>query len=472
MRTANKLSYLRQEHPTFVYDNFTLQHEKEGLRITFQFKTEPDFIFQPSICIGSVDQSRLNSLPTSVINNFAFHLGLVEMLSYWKATCSPTIVIRPAYLSEDQLDWWKRLLLHGMGEYFYVNGIDYRDDDFVKIKSIGTQQYHHDRSSHQDRDLVLTSGGKDSALTAQLYREMGVEFQCLHVNPTPAAKLIAHSAGCDSPITIDRLIDPALLKLNTQDYLNGHIPFSASLAIIGITAAFLFDYNKVVVSNERSCEEGNVTFLGEEINHQYSKTFRFEEDLRNYSRTYLSKDISYFSILRPLYEIQIAGLFSNYPPYFNIFKSCNRNQADNSWCMNCVKCAFVFCALYPFLGSSQVEKIFGQDIFECERAIPLFKELISEDTHKPFECVGTRAEILASLYLSIRKALRYHTRLPRVLAHIQQHILPRYPDTPRVAEQLIRSWSDEHYIPNKYVSFLQNRTRSLNLRYESWGATG
>lgn len=472
MKNPQRLDLLRRRYPIFAYENFKLEHDGRQLKVTFQFKTEPNLLFRSEIVIQSVDQARLNSLPAATINNFAFHLGLIEMLSYWKATCSPNIIIKPAHLSEDQICWWNRLLLHGMGEYFYVNGIDYRDEEFVKLKSIGTQRYDVDTSSRQDRDLVMISGGKDSTLTAQLYHERGVDFQCLHVDPTPAARLIARSVGCDSPIVIDRLLDPALVKLNAQGYLNGHVPFSATLAMLGITAASLFDYNKVVVSNERSCEEGNATFLGEDINHQYSKTFKFEQEFRDYSRTYLSKDISYFSILRPLYEIQIAGLFANYPQYFKIFKSCNRNHADNSWCMNCVKCAFTFCALYPFLEHSQVKNIFGEDLFERNGALALFKQLVAENTHKPFECVGTRAEILASLYLSIRKASRDRRELPTVLSYIDQHVLPMYPDIPRTAERILSSWSNQHYIPKTYVSYLRHAAENLSIPYETWGATG
>ena len=43
-------------------------------------------------------------------------------------------------------------------------------------------------------------------------------------------------------------------------------------------------------------------FLGAEINHQYSKTFAFETAMREYARTYLAPDISFFSILRPLFD--------------------------------------------------------------------------------------------------------------------------------------------------------------------------
>ena len=54
-------------------------------------------------------------------------LGMVELVSYWKITCSPQVVIEAGSLSEEQILWWKDLYFNGLGEFFYVNKITEAD---------------------------------------------------------------------------------------------------------------------------------------------------------------------------------------------------------------------------------------------------------------------------------------------------------------------------------------------------------
>src|SRR5581483_11987786 len=170
------------------------------------------------------------------------------------------------------------------------------------------------------RALVLTSGGKDSAVTLELLRQAGIDFDCLLLNPTPAALAIARQAGCGRTFIVRRSIDPKLLELNAAGYLNGHTPFSALLAFLGVTVATLNGYRRVIVSNERSAEEPGIEYLGYAINHQYSKTFEFETKFRDYCARHLRVGVEYFSLLRPLYELQIAKIFSRHPQYFPLFR--------------------------------------------------------------------------------------------------------------------------------------------------------
>ena len=105
----------------------------------------------------------------------------------------------------------------------------------------------------------------------------------------------------------------------------------------------------MALSNESSANESNVQ--GEKINHQYSKSFEFENDFRKYYNKYLKRNVEYFSFLRPLNELQIAMAFSKFEKYHTIFKSCNVGSkgAEWKWCCNCPKCLFVYIILSPFL---------------------------------------------------------------------------------------------------------------------------
>jgi hypothetical protein len=312
--------------------------------------------------------------------------------------------------------------------------------------------------------LVLTSGGKDSVVTLELLREAGHHFDCLLLNPTEAAVAVARQAECTEPILLRRTIDPRLLALNEAGYLNGHTPFSALLAVLGVAAAGVYGYGRVIVSNERSAEEPAVEYLGEEINHQYSKTFRSETRFRVYCRTCLAPTedgraaIESFSLLRPLYELQIAQQFARYPAYFPIFRSCNRGMKANAWCGECSKCLFVYTVLYPFVEREQMVAIFGKDLFASEGAADSLRALLGMDREKPFECVGTREETLAAIYLSVEHMKTTEGALPPALAEIDETVLAKRKNLHDVARRILTAWTDDHHVPKDMGPFLKQRT--------------
>ena len=468
---ARPLSYteLRQRHPRFVYERFVISRVGRSLRVEFRFRLEPDIEFTPETIFEQADWARIEEMPRSTLENYFFHLGLVEMLSYWKAACSPDIVVRAGSLSSEQTAWWMDLLRKGMGEYFYLNQIDFRSADLVRIISAGKPGVGRDSGlgtrdsgraewrtpSRESRNLVLTSGGKDSVVTLETLRAAGQRFDCLLLNPTEAALAVAKQAECTEPIIVRRTIDQRLLDLNAAGYLNGHTPFSALLAFLGTAAAALGGHRRVIVSNERSAEEATVEYLGAPINHQYSKTFEFETAFREYSRNYLSPEIEYLSFLRPLYELQIAQRFATHPVYFPLFRSCNRGMATNSWCGRCPKCLFVWTVLYPFVEREELLRIFGSDLYAWGGAAEILRALLGLDAAKPFECVGTKEETLAALHLCVVEYNQQGLPLPPSLLTIRQTILASRSDLPALAQRILSSWTDQHHLPFKISALLK-----------------
>ena len=72
-----------------------------------------------------------------VIRNLLFHLGMVELVSYWKATCSPEVIVKPHHLDEWQAGWWKKLYFNGLGEFFYINKIETDIGSYMQIDGFG-----------------------------------------------------------------------------------------------------------------------------------------------------------------------------------------------------------------------------------------------------------------------------------------------------------------------------------------------
>lgn len=403
------LESLRGRHPQFTYEGFDIIQMGKDVKVSFSFSVGPDINFNPTIVFPNTSKNG--------IENLVFNLGMVELLSYWKATCSPEIVIKAGYLDDEQIKFWKKLLIKGLGEFFYTNKIDFTGDDFVNFEvrsHIGSGEPNN--WELKDRDLVLIGGGKDSAVTLDTVSKSKKEFNCLLLNPTQAALGIAKVGGCTNPIIIKRTIDSKLLELNETGYLNGHTPFSAYLAFLGTLVGAMYSFKNIIVSNEASSNEANIMWMGYEINHQYSKTTEFEKDFRKYSKKYLSKSANYFSFLRRLGEIQIAKAFAKLPKYFPYFRSCNKGSKTNTWCTSCAKCLSTYLILYPFIGE-ETKKIFGKDLLEDKTLTPIMNKLLGKDENvKPFECVITVEETKTAISLGLERARKDEEKTPKLLA--------------------------------------------------------
>ena len=438
-----KLARLRKQYPVFLYKGYSYKLRGKDLAISFDFRILPDIRFAPKVVIKNVGKENLKRVGESNLSNLIFHLGLMEIPSYWKATCSPKIIVQAGGLNSTQVAWWKNLFMQGLGEFFYKNKIDFTAPNFLTIISspqfLPRPSLGIPRLGLGNRVLVPVGGGKDSAVTLELLKKSGMEQRPFLLNPTNPQFALIQKAGVKSPITVFRIIDPRLLELNRQGFLNGHTPFSAYLAFLGILTASLFDFKFIAFSNERSSNEGNVKYKGKIINHQYSKSFEFEKKFREYTKKYLAKDMEYFSFLRPLYELQIAKIFAKYPKYFGVFLSCNEARKTRSgkqkptgkWCGKCSKCLFVYVILSPFIKPKTLEKIFGKNLLKDGSLKPLMDQLTGKRGFKPFECVGTPQEVAAAL-----------------------SFLSRTKDN-REANKILRSWDSYNFVPKKLSRILK-----------------
>jgi hypothetical protein len=483
-----KFELLRKKYTRFIYKKYSWKISERNLVIFFDFRIDPKIYFQPKVIIKNVDRERIVRVGDRVLNNLVFNLGLIELLSYWKVTCSPEIIIEAGSLNKEQINWWKDLINRGMGQFFYENRINFRKPHFIKITSSSSKCVKKsaiaenwtnfmDKKTKKNRVLLPIGGGKDSIVTLKILRKAKKDIVCFSLNPTKTTKNIIKISSCKNPIIVKREIDPKLLELNRQGFLNGHTPFSAYLAFLSVLLAVIFDTKYIAFSNERSSNEGNVKYLGKIINHQYSKSFDFEKKFRKYSKKYIAKDVEYFSFLRPLYEIQIAKLFSKYQKYFNIFLSCNEafktysgvRKPSGNWCGKCPKCLFVFMILYSFIKEKQLIKIFGEKLFEKKKLLPLMLESIGERKFKPFECVGTKKESLIAFYLSWKKEMQNYSlirankriekdkkrRLPFLLNYFENKILLKYPNLEKEAKQIMNSWDNQNNLTTEFERILK-----------------
>ena len=399
-----KYQSLRRQYPVFEYAAYHYREEADGLHLWFDFRIG-DIEFHPSAVIER--RPFLNF--DADIDTIVFNIGMVELVSYWKCACPPVVKVLCGRFSAEQIAFWRKLYWHGLGEFFYTNGIAETPEAFMQVHCKPDDQSN---ASHviqnTDKYLVPIGGGKDSVVTLELLRRAGKSVRPLIMNPRGATVECAAKAGfpIGEVLVIRRTIDPTLLDLNAKGYLNGHTPFSAMLAFYTHLASVLSGIPNVALSNESSANESTV--LGTSVNHQYSKSLEFEDDFRAYCPSF-----NYFSFLRPLTELQIAMLFSRFTAYHDVFRSCNVGSKQDIWCGHCAKCLFAYIILSPFIEPARLNAIFGKSMLYDTTLEHEFLQLTGKAETKPFECVGTVSEVNAALSMAIQRW--YSTSRPALL---------------------------------------------------------
>lgn len=445
----NKYKQLREKYPFFSFESFNISEEKYQHTIRFHFSLAGKEHFYPVLMIPKM--AAFQQLDDATWNWFAFHIGMVEAISYWKTACPPRFFVKPYHLDENRISWWKKLYFNGLGEFFYQNNIQTHLDEFMHIETGKRPLPKPEVKTSENKILVPVGGGKDSAVTLELLKESHREIIPVAMNPRPAILETIEQAQMParSLVKINRQLDERMLQLNEEGFLNGHTPFSALLAFVSALTAALTGARDIALSNESSANEA--TIPGTNINHQYSKSYEFENDLREYLASFFREKINYFSFLRPLNELQIGKLFASMPQHHFSFKSCNRGSKDNVWCGECSKCLFTGLILAPFLDREKQHKIFGKDLLNDASLKPLFDQLTGIAAEKPFECVGTVNEVQTAIEVT-----RSHWEKP------WPFLLNKAPDfgiKEDQKEQLTYKTGFTHYVPDVLYKIISQKLK-------------
>ena len=433
----NKYNILREEYKFFRFQRYNYTLDKGNLSVKFYFSLDDKFFFTPSFEIPSNKLYDWDNLNDSHLDTLIFNIGMIELVSYWKLACPKKVYIMPYDLDEKQILWWKKLYFNGLGEFFYLNGIKENVNDFMEIIPEGEFSCEKINIELEEKTLVPIGGGKDSVVTIELLKNK-MPIIPLIINPRGATKECVETAGfsLEQTAVIKRTLDPTMLRMNNEGFLNGHTPFSALLAFYTILIGFAANSKYIALSNESSANEPTVPDT--EVNHQYSKSIAFENDFRSYVDEYISSEIQYFSFLRPLNELQIARFFSKNKDYYKVFKSCNVGSKTDSWCGKCPKCLFTWLIMSPFIPQNELADIFGNNLLEDNDLMPILKQLSGEVEVKPFECVGTVEEVNACLeYCRKAKDERQKSLVPSV-----ENLLNQYDETnnlPKHFEAILKS---------------------------------
>ncbi|ALN61508.1 hypothetical protein GLA29479_623 [Lysobacter antibioticus] len=354
-------------------------------------------------------------------------LHLIAGVSYYKAAVPETIRIDSYAIDAETAALLELIYVNGLGEFAYRNGLNLHGKIRFPVDAAAADTKAGPLGL-KPHALVAIGGGKDSLVSIEALRTLGVEQTVTWIG---GSQLIAACAQRTELPTLNlgRALAPQLFELNRQGAYNGHIPVTVVNSAIMVLAALLHGVDQVVFSNERSASYGSLIEGTGEVNHQWSKGWACEQAFGDYVQHQVAADLHYYSLLRPLSELAVARQFARTDRYDTHFSSCNRNfhilgeRPASRWCGVCPKCHFVFLALAPFMPKPRLVGIFGRNLLDDAAQTDGFDALLEYRNHKPFECVGEGRESRAAMAaLAERPEWREDTLVERFAREIRPQL--------------------------------------------------
>lgn len=321
-------------------------------------------------------------------------------VSYFKLLAPFEIDASQIGLSKSEHAFLLDIYENGLGEFYARNNLKRFGKITIKASDPGPEI---PTPALPERALLPIGGGKDSLVSVQLLEKAGVDFTPFAVNPK--GPILSSVDTINRPqLYVTRTLDAEMIRLSGEPgYYNGHVPSTAIISMIAALTALLFGYNRIILSNERSASEGNITFDGREANHQHSKSLDFERLISRALNQATGGALNYFSLLRPYSEAKIARIFTRETRFDRVFSSCNRNfklSGHNGplWCGECPKCHFTFLILATDMEKQRLIDVFGQNLLAKKENEHAYRELTGLAGQKPWECVGEILEAAACLW--------------------------------------------------------------------------
>lgn len=369
---------------------------------------------------------QLDAQRTAAVERALRLLHLIAGVSYYKAAVPEEIRIDSYEIDADTAALLELIYVNGLGEFAYRNGLNLHGR--IRFPHTAAATAQAPALGLRAHALVAIGGGKDSLVSIEALRSLGVEQTVTWIGGSQLIAACAQRTGLPT-LNLGRALAPQLFDYNREGAWNGHIPVTVVNSAIMVLAALLHGVDQVVFSNERSASYGSLIEGTGEVNHQWSKGWACEQAFGDHVQRQVAADLQYYSLLRPLSELAVARQFARSDRYDAHFSSCNRNfhilgeRPANRWCGVCPKCHFVFLALAPFMPKPRLVGIFGRNLLDDAGQIGGYDALLEYQDHKPFECVGEGRESRAAMAaLSERPEWREDTLVERFAREIRPQL--------------------------------------------------
>jgi hypothetical protein len=385
----------------FTYETTAWSNERHELTCRYTIRTDEQ----------SYELSESIIFPQSVPDNYeaaqlerALHLALG--MSYYKAFIPPMITHGYA-MTDVEASFWNTVFKNGYGEFLYKNNLNYSQLAQFQAQKGKENDGAGEQQQLEEKALLGIGGGKDSIVAGELLKKISIPLTGFVL---ATGEILGQTQAVSNVMSIpllpvQRRIDTQIISINklTGAY-NGHIPISFIFGLIGSMSAISNNSAYVIVANEASSSIPHVKHDSMDINHQWSKSIEFERLFQDYLHTYVSLDLHYFSAIRPLPTLAVAKIFTAYPEYFEVFTSDNslfkiaaQKRTHPRWSQDSSKSLSSFILLSALLSEAELLRIFGYNFLDESTLQQSFSAIMGEHGQTVLDCVGTPAELRASL---------------------------------------------------------------------------
>lgn len=426
-----------------IYENF--KSTKKGFRFYYKIDKE-QYSFWISTNQAEIkidDQSKKLVL---------FHIGLTFLIDIAVICCPKNIIIKPAFLSNKQIKFWKWIYEESSLERAFNEKTELlflNTNWIIKNKTNKFKMFCKEKGA---KNLTISmSGGKESLTALKLFKNY------------PNLSLFFFDYNDKNSFHMRKAYDDLKKKFNYHQ-INTNISHTGklckkykvkdySLFVIGqlIFNSLLYsdkiDY--LLIGNEYSSNFGNAKYNGRLVNHQFDKTIVFAKKINGYMKDYFNGAMTYVSPFFGLYEYKIAELFFLDNDYLDIWTSCNNSNSKHNFCCKCPKCAFIYMISLPFLEKSFLDKHFFKNPL---KNLKLCKSLIDINSDKPTDCVGEKKECWIALYKIIEQNKANESKL---IQYFKKEILPKIKKDLKKMELEINSEQTQFkYLPKELLKYL------------------
>lgn len=265
-----------------------------------------------------------------------------------------------------------------------------------------------------ERFLNFCGGGKDSLVSSGILGSLAVDFDNLfysssiygtHARQHDLSKVILESGSAKAVyrqwIFEDYFEAPFHVEGPGGRPLTRTAAETPSSIFSAVPIALFSGAKYLVLGHERSADTGQVRWeqTGEDINHQWGKSYAAEQLINSYLMSHLVSGLTYFSILKPIYDTLIFYMLNKSIDRVPFTQSCN---VDKPWCGKCPKCAYVYLGYAAMLPESVVRETFPRNFLDDPDNYSLYRELAGLTGKLPFECIGQADE--TKLMLNVAEA--------------------------------------------------------------------
>lgn len=313
---------------------------------------------------------------------------------------------------------WRRVLDKVWAQWRYENELPEEPGPEWTSQPVAEGSTPQARRTRAEEVLLFCGGGKDSLVSMRLLERAGI--------PHAAFAYASSTYGSvrQQFELVDTLLDRGAARQRhrmvvLEDFMESPVLelHGAEVGVRTLTAAetpssifsalpLMLDkgYPWMVLGHEASANRGNLVWerTGEEVNHQWGKSFEAERMLDTYVREELVADVGVFSVLMPIHDVVIFELLRREVDALGATHSCNVRKP---WCRRCPKCAYVWLCSRAHLPREPVEALFGEDLLEVEANALHFEQMVGLGAHTPFECIGQVEESRLALALCEARGL-------------------------------------------------------------------